>query len=93
MLVERDDERLFEAVAVEDQQVAEQDRGSTVAVLRVVAELRLPEHSAVGRERRGAVGAEVHVDAVAVDDRRRRRAAVLGVDDERIAPAAEHLRR
>ena len=40
----------------------------------------LPHDLARRRQRRGAVGAEMHVDAVAVDDRRRRRAAVLRIE-------------
>ena len=49
-------------------------------MLRVVAKPCGPEHFARRRERRGAVGAEVDVDAIAVDDRCRRRTAVLQID-------------
>ena len=68
-LVERDDERLVAAVAAEDQQIAVQHRRPAVAVLRLVRETRLPDDLAGGGQRGGAFGAEMHVDAVAVDDR------------------------
>ena len=56
------------------------DRRAAGAVLRLVVEARLPEDLAGRRQRRRAIRAEVHVDAIAVDDRRRRRPAVLRVD-------------
>ena len=79
------------AVAVDDQQIAVEDGRAAVAVLRFVVEPRLPHDLAGRRQRRRALRAEVHVDPVAVDDRRRRRVAVLGVDRFR-AVDAEDLR-
>ena len=78
-LVDGRHERAVAAVAADDQQVAVQHRRSAVAVLRVVGQADLPDDLAGRRERRRAVGAEVHVDAIAVDDRRRRGEGVLGI--------------
>src|SRR5688572_21047910 len=68
------------AIAVDDQQIAIERRRATVAMLRLISQMRRPENLARGAERSGAFGAEMHVDAVAIDDRRWRRPAVLRVD-------------
>ena len=78
-LVERDDERFVAAVAVDDQEILVERRRTAVAVLRLVREHDLPRDLAIGRDGGRAVGAEMHVDAIAVHNRRRRRAAVLDV--------------
>ena len=79
-LVERDDESLASTVAVDDQQIAVKDRRATGAVLRLITELLLPQHLTPRRQSRCAFRAEMHVDAVALDDWRRRRAIVLRVE-------------
>ena len=48
-------------------------------MLRLVRQARFPDDVAGGRERGGALGAEVNVHPVAFDDGRGRRVAVLGV--------------
>jgi hypothetical protein len=74
--IERGDIRLRTvAVDVDDQQVAIERGRSAVAVLRLVAEPRAPQYLARDRERGGAVGAEVDVDAIA---------ARMGVGDARL---------
>ena len=80
--IEGDDERILVAVAAEDQEVVDERRRAAGAMLRQVVDVGLrPQHFAREVERRGAHVAEVDVDAVAVDDRRRARQAVLLVHD------------
>jgi hypothetical protein len=52
-------------------------------MLRFVRQARLPDNRAGHGQGRGAVGPEVHVHAIAIDGRRRRRAAVLGIHGSR----------
>ena len=79
--VQGDDVRVAAvAVAIDDQQIAIERRRSAVAMLRLVPQVRRPQNVAGRAQRRRAVGAEVHVDAIAIDDRRRRCAAVLRID-------------
>ena len=89
-LVERHHECRVAAVAVEDQQVLVQRRRPAVAVLRFVREPLSPHDLAGGGERRGSVRAEVHVDPIAFDDRRRRGVGILRVEQV-AAGEAEHL--
>ena len=89
-LVERDHECRVAAVAAEDQQVLVQRRRPAVAVLRFVREPLSPHDLAGGGERRGSVRAEVHVDPIAFDDRRRRGVGILRVEQV-AAGEAEHL--
>ena len=75
--VERDHEALVEAVAVDDQQIAGELGRAAVAVLRLIRQPGLPEDRPGRRQRGSALGAEVDVDPIAVDNRRRRGVAVL----------------
>src|SRR5688572_20931515 len=75
--VERDDIRLVVTVAVDDQKVSIECRRAAGAVLRLIPESGFPEKFALRRERGGAVGAEMHKDAVAFNDRGWRGVTVL----------------
>ena len=79
-LVERDDPRLVVAVAAENQQLLVERGGSAAAVLGCVGKLLRPENLAgLCIEGGCAVASKMHVHAIALDDRRRGRVAVLGV--------------
>ena len=56
-------------------------------MLRLIREPGLPNHLTGRRQGRRAVGPEVHVDAVSLENRRRRRKAVLGIDFARVLQA------
>ena len=76
--IERDDERRLAAVAAEDQEIVDEYRRAARAVLGRIGELGLlPEDVARQVEGGRAHVTEVDVDAVAVDDRRAARQAVL----------------
>ena len=77
--IDSHDKGLVAAVAAEDQEAGVEDRGSATAVLRVIRKPCLPHDLAGGCQGGGSVGAEVHVDAIAVQDGRGRGPAVLGV--------------
>src|SRR5262249_7935565 len=78
-LVERHDVLVVVAVEVDDQQVAVEDRrgAGTAPVVAGQVAARPEDLARVGGEARGAVAAEVHVDAPVLDDRRRRGVAVV----------------
>ncbi len=78
-LVERDDEGLAASVAVDDQQIAVKDWRATGAVLRLITESLLPQDLTIRRQGSRAFRPEMHVDAVALNDWRGRRAIVLRV--------------
>src|SRR6186713_2995203 len=84
-LVERDDISLVVTVAVDDQKVSIERRRAAGAVLRLIPESGFPKKLALRRERGGAVGAEMHKDAVAFNDRGRRGVTVLGVSQVQTA--------
>src|SRR5690606_9842691 len=76
--IERGDELLVAAVAVDDEGATGERGRPAASVDRSVAKLLVPpEDLAFGVERRGAVRSEVDVDALAICDRRRARVAVL----------------
>src|SRR5204862_7038314 len=75
--VEPDDISLVVTVAVDDQKVPIEHRRAAVAVHRLIREFGFPKKFTLRGERGGAVSAEMHKDAVAFNDRRRRSVTVL----------------
>ena len=67
-LVERDDRGFIEAVAIEDQQIAIQNRRSATAMLRFVHLPRFPDDFSGRGHGRRTLSAEVNVDAIAFND-------------------------
>src|SRR6185295_8598190 len=81
VLVERHDILHIRAVAVENQQILPENGRTAGAVPVLVFELLgLPDNPAVGRQAGRAVLAEMNVDAIAFQDRRRRGMTVFLVD-------------
>ena len=63
--------RFIEAIAIHDQQVPIQHRRSSIAVLRLVLQPRLPDDFSCRRYGRCALRPEVDIDAITFNDRSR----------------------
>src|SRR5262249_8983870 len=80
-LIKRDDELLVAAIAGETWQVIDKNRTAAGTVNRSILQFRVsPDHATVKIETCRALMAKVHVESLAVGDRRRAGVAVLTMD-------------